>query len=186
MTNTALLVIDVQNDYFANGKMALHNPEIALKNIQLLEQYFRQIQQPVIYIQHIYQDAAAPFFVKNTHGVKLHAELQLDDDPIIIVKHYPNSFFQTQLQQQLERFDITKLVITGMMTHMCVDATTRAARELGYDTVVVSDATATKSLQFEEHIVDAVTVQHTLLATLQMLSAVSHTQAIIHADGIEE
>ncbi|WP_353173032.1 cysteine hydrolase family protein [Acinetobacter rudis] len=180
MKKTALLVIDVQNDYFANGKMELHHPEDALNNINRLEQHFIQAKQPIIYIQHIFKDPDAAFFVQDTDGVKLHADLKIDEDSTIIIKHFPNSFFQTTLQQHLKQMGVSQLLITGMMTHMCVDATTRAALELGYETVVVSDATATKSLQFSEHAVDAQTVQYTLLAALQMISELSLTQDVLN------
>jgi nicotinamidase-related amidase len=179
MKNTALLVIDVQNDYFPNGHMALHQPEIALQHINQLEQHFRENQQPIIYIQHVQLDTTRSFFIKDTEGVDLHAGLDIHADSIIIEKHFPNSFFQTDLKQLLDRLNVGKLMITGMMTHMCVDATTRAAKELGYETTVVADATATRELVFEGQYIAAETVQQVLLATLQMLSKVVNTQEVL-------
>lgn len=181
MAKTALLVIDVQNDYFAQGKMELHHPESALNNINRLEQHFLQTQQPIIYIQHIFQDPAAPFFVRDTEGAKLHAGLKMTEGSKLIVKHFPNSFFQTDLNEQLQKLGVDKLIITGMMTQMCVDATTRAALELGYDTELVSDATASKALSFGEHEVDASHVQATILAALSMLTPISSTQQLLDA-----
>lgn len=179
MKNTALLVIDVQNDYFAEGKMALSQPEIALNHIQQLEQYFIQAQQPIIYIQHVQLDDTRGFFIQDTQGVNLHEGLNITADSIIIKKHFPNSFFQTDLKQQLDQLKVGKLMITGMMTHMCVDATTRAAHELGYETIVIADATATRDLVIDGHSIAAKTVQQALLAALQMLSKVSNTQEVI-------
>lgn len=179
MKNTALLIIDVQNDYFAAGHMALHQPESALHHINQLEQHFRENQQPIIYIQHVQLDATRSFFIKDTEGVDLHAGLHITADSLIIEKHFPNSFFQTDLKQLLDHLNVGKLMITGMMTHMCVDATTRAAKELGYETTVVADATATRELVFEGQYIAAETVQQVLLATLQMLSKVTNTQEVL-------
>ena len=179
MKNTALLVIDVQNDYFADGNMPLHQPEIALQHINQLEQHFKENQQPIIYIQHVQLEATRSFFIKDTEGVDLHAGLDITADSMIIEKHFPNSFFQTDLKQLLDQFNVDKLIITGMMTHMCVDATTRAAKELGYDTIVVADATATRDLSFAGYNLNAETVQQVLLATLQMLSQISNTQEVL-------
>jgi len=70
----ALLVIDVQNDYFKNGKMELVGPDQALEKIKQLEQYFSEKNLPIIYVQHI-NPPQASFFQENTDGVLLHPEL---------------------------------------------------------------------------------------------------------------
>lgn len=74
----------------------------------------------------------------------------MQEQSIIIEKHFPNSFLETELLRTLEKLEIEQLVICGMMTQMCVDSTTRAAKELGFQPVLISDATATKDLIFEE------------------------------------
>ncbi|NNP73286.1 isochorismatase [Acinetobacter defluvii] len=175
MNQTALLVIDVQNDYFPDGKMALFQPEKALTNISILEKEFHLSNAPIIYIQHIFAETPAPFFEKNTEGVKLHPNLAVQDHSFIVEKAFPNSFFQTDLQTLLSRLGIQKLVITGMMTHMCVDATTRAAAELGYQSIVISDATATRDLSYVSQTVQAIDVQTAFLSAFQMFAQVHST-----------
>ena len=85
----ALLIIDVQNDYFKDGKMELVNPEHALEKINQLEHYFNQNNLPIIYIQHI-NTASAGFFLENTLGVELHPKLLLSDSSLVVQKHFPN------------------------------------------------------------------------------------------------
>jgi nicotinamidase-related amidase len=131
----ALLIIDVQNDYFKNGKMELVNPDDALAKINQLEDHFIHNNLPIIYIQHI-NPSAAIFFQENTVGVALHPQLQVQDSSIIVEKHFPNSFVETELQEILKQHQVEQLVITGMMTHVCIDSGTRAAKELGYQPIV--------------------------------------------------
>jgi nicotinamidase-related amidase len=173
---TALLVIDVQNDYFPAGKMALFAPEHALENIQHLEKVFHQAQAPIIYIQHIAASPEAPFFVAGTHGVKLHADLAINSASIIVEKQFPNSFFQTDLKEILDQLGVEQVIITGMMTHMCVDATSRAAAEYGYQPIVIADATATKDLEYTGRTVIADDVQTAYLSSFQMFAKIETTQ----------
>lgn len=172
MNKTALIIIDVQNDYFPQAKMALYQAELALKQINLLEDAFLKNKQPIIYIQHIFNQPNAPFFEAGTFGVELHSGLQLTADSIVVEKHYPNSFFETNLKTVLNQLGVEKLVISGMMTHMCVDATSRAAAEFGYDPVVIADATATRDLSYANKTVQAEDVQTACLAAFQMFSTV--------------
>lgn len=176
MKKEALLIIDVQNDYFPAGKMELFQAEQALQYINRLEDEFIQHQRPIIYIQHIFDGENAPFFQAGTSGVELHRGLRLKPDSIIVEKKYPNSFFQTELKDILDQLSIEKLVITGMMTHMCVDATSRAAAEYGYDPVVIGDATATRNLTHADRTVQAIDVQTACLAAFQMFAQIQSTE----------
>jgi nicotinamidase-related amidase len=173
MSRTALLVIDVQNDYFPQGKMELFGAEQALTQINRLEADFIDKNQPIIYIQHIAKQAQASFFEEGTEGAELHAGLQINENPIIIEKHYPNSFFQTSLKQVLDQLKVDQLVISGMMTHMCVDATSRAAAELGYQPIIIAEATATRQLSYADRSVQAEDVQTACLSAFQMFSQVT-------------
>lgn len=179
MKKEALLIIDVQNDYFPKGKMELFQAEEALKRINVLESLFNERQLPIIYIQHISYMDDAGFFKVNTYGAKLHANLDVNTISIIIEKQYPNSFFQTHLKEQLDQLNVEKLVITGMMTHMCIDATTRAAAEYGYEPVVIADATATKKLQYKDKTVHAADVQVACLAAFQMFAEIEDLETYI-------
>ncbi len=100
----------------------------------------------------------------------------MNSSSIIVEKQYPNSFFQTTLQETLASMQVEQLVITGMMTHMCVDSTTRASNELGYHPILISDATATKDLTFDNRTVQAKDVQSSYLAALQNFAEVISTE----------
>jgi nicotinamidase-related amidase len=88
------------------------------------------------------------------------------DGEEVIVKQYPNSFRETVLEKYLKEKSVTDLVITGMMTHVCVDATTRAAKDLGYNCTVISDACATRALDVDGEKVAASQVQKVLMGSL--------------------
>lgn len=118
MRKEALLIIDVQNDYFKNGRCELYQPEKALMAIKKLLHYFRTKKSSVNYIQHIVPENA-DFFAPNTEGVEISGEIKPLVTEKVITKHYPNSFQKTELQVLLKKDGITDLVICGMMTHMC-------------------------------------------------------------------
>ncbi|HZK68026.1 MAG TPA: cysteine hydrolase family protein [Paludibacter sp.] len=178
--NTALLIIDVQNDYFEDGAMSLIGSDNASENIKLLLQKFRTENQPVLHIQHIATSPGATFFIPNTIGAEIHANVKPLDDEKVIIKHYPNSFRETDLLDHLKSLDITNLVICGMMTHMCIDATTRAAKDLGFNCTLIADACATKDLEINGTIVTAENIQNSFLAALNYFySTVTNTNKYI-------
>ena len=145
---TALLLIDIQNDYFPGGKMALEGTQQASDNAAALLSTFRRLQLPVIHIQHIATHAGATFFVPDTEGANIHKSVAPLGNETVIRKHYPNSFRQTGLLEHLKEHQISRLVIAGMMTHMCIDTTTRAACDLELPLQLAHDACATKALSF--------------------------------------
>lgn len=163
--NTALLIIDVQNDYFSNGKCELFQSESALKVIKELLSRFRERGLPIYFIQHI-ADREAAFFVPGTFGVDIHEQIRPLSSEKVIVKRVPNSFSGTNLQAELRKSSITELVVCGMMTHMCVDTTVRAAKDLGYSVTLISDACTTKELEWQGTKFLADTVQNVYLASL--------------------
>jgi nicotinamidase-related amidase len=166
MKKQALIIIDVQQDYFKGGHMELENPDHAAGNISRMLEKSRKEQIPVIYIQHVATDPAAGFLVSHTPGVAIHPAVAPLAGEEVIVKHYPNSFRETTLHSYLERQGITHLLITGMMTHVCVDATTRAAKDLGYDCTVISDACATRALVVQGETLAASQVQKVFMGAL--------------------
>lgn len=170
----ALLIIDIQNDYFKNGKMELVNPDHALAQTNRLEDYFIQNNLPIIYIQHI-SPATASFFQENTVGAELHPQLKVNNHSIIVEKHFPNSFVDTNLKAILEQHQVEQLVITGMMTHVCIDSGTRAAKELGYQPIVIADATATRDLEYDGKTVKAADVQTAFSSALGFFATVQST-----------
>lgn len=178
----ALIVIDVQNDYFEGGAFPLYQPEKVLVNILILLKRYTKEDRPVYFIQHISKSKEAAFFLPDTRGVQLHASLEpflLSHHAYTIEKAYPNSFLQTDLQDKLQEQNIDRLVICGMMTHMCVDSTTRQASELGYNVKVISDACATRDLSFDKTSISAINVQNAFLAALSSFSKVESTAAYL-------
>lgn len=164
--NTGLIIIDIQNDYFEGGAAQLVSPDQAGSNAQLLLEHFRKKNLPIIHIQHIANRPNATFFIPDTIGAAIHESVKPTEKEIVIVKHYPNSFRETNLLAYLTSQKITDLVICGMQTHMCVDATTRAAKDFGFNCIVVGDACATKDLAVNNTKVKAADVQTAFLAAL--------------------
>lgn len=161
----ALLIIDVQNDYFPNGKCELYKSEEALSTIKKLLEDFRKRGLPVFYIQHV-SSAQAAFFNPETNGVQIHEGIKPLNTETVIVKHFPNSFYETKLQDELRKHEITDLTVCGMMTHMCVDTTVRAAKDYGYKITLISDGCATKDLEWNGVKFSAGTVQSVYMASL--------------------
>jgi len=138
----------------------------ASENIRLLLNKFRTDHQTVLYIQHIAASPDATFFIPNTAGAEIHTNIKPLNNEKVFVKHYPNSFRDTDLLNHLKYLNITELVIWGMMTYMCVYATTRAAKGLGFNCVLIADAYATKDLAINGEIVSAKNVHNSFVASL--------------------
>lgn len=168
---TAILLIDIQNDYFPNGRMPLEKSTDACQKQQELLQASRAKQLPVIHVQHTSTLPNAQHLLPCTKGVEFHPNVLPIKNEMIIKKHYPNSFKDTNLLNHLIKHQINHLIVAGMMTHLCIDATVRAAYDLGFTCTVVSDACATKNLEFNNMLIPAQTVHHAFLAALQPLYA---------------
>jgi len=162
----ALILIDIQNDYFPGGRMELEGSlEASLRAAELLS-FFRRERLPVVYVQHVSIRPGATFFLPDTDGVKIHENVRpLENEPVF-EKHYPNAFRDTPLLAHLSGAEVTRLVICGMMTHMCVDATVRAAFDHGFECIVAHDACATRALVHEGRTVAAPDVHAAFLAAL--------------------
>jgi len=164
--NTGLLIVDMQNDYFPGGKMELVGISEAGQNAERLLKLFRENQWPTFHIQHVALQGQATFFLPETPGVAIHEHVKPVTGEVIITKHFPNSFRETELAEVLGKAKIERLVICGAMSHMCIDATTRAAADLGYECVVIHDACATRDLAFGELILPAIQVHGAFMAAL--------------------
>ncbi len=177
---TALIIIDVQNDYFEGGACELVNPIQTSLNIKKLLEQFREKSLPIIHIQHFSIREGATFFVPDSFGVQIHENVKPKKDEIIIEKNYPNSFLETELEEVLDRLNIKELVLCGMMSHMCVDSTVRAAFDKGYKCEVIYDACTTKDLSINGEIVKAKDVHNSFMAGLNYLFAeVKKTDSLI-------
>jgi len=169
--NTALLIIDIQNDYFPGGAMELAGSVEAGAKAGKLIEAFRGKGLPVIHVQHISTRPGASFFIPDTKGVEIHPSVSPEAGETVIRKNFPNSFRETPLLQHLRDNDITRLVIAGMMTQMCIDTTVRAAADLGFACSLAHDACATRELSFSGVTVPAASVQAAFLAALNGLFA---------------
>ncbi len=167
----ALLIIDIQNDYFPGGAMALHQPDAAATNAAKLIAAFRQKGRPVIHVQHVSTRPGATFFLPDSPGVEIHASVRPLPGETVMQKHFPNCFRETKLLEHLRGAGIDSLTIAGMMTHMCVDTTTRAAADLGFACSLAHDACATRELAFGGTKVPAEQVQIAYMAGLNGLFA---------------
>ena len=169
--NKALIIIDIQNDYFQGGNSELVKPmEASLKAKELLE-YFRENQMPVFHVQHINLRKGATYFLANTKGVEIHENVKPLENEIIIQKNFPNSFLETNLEVELEKLSVNELVICGMMSHMCIDSTTRAAFDLGFDCILTHDACTTKDLVFLDKKVKSCEVHNSFMSALGSIFA---------------
>ena len=166
-TSTGLVIVDIQNDYFPGGRMALHEIEQAAENAAKLLAHFRSTGQQTFHIQHTWEDASAPFFVAGTPGAAIHESVAPQPGEPVIVKHFPNSFRESRLLESLRIAGVDRLTICGAMSHMCVDAGVRAASDLGYRCVVVHDACATRDQEFGGKRVPAAEVHAAFMSALQ-------------------
>jgi len=162
----ALLIVDIQNDYFPGGKMELEGSDQASQRAKQLLAAFRDRHLPVIHVQHLAIQPNATFFLPNTEGAVIHANVTPVAGETLIQKHFPNSFRDTPLLDHLRKAGIKDLIIAGMMTHMCIDATTRAAFDAGFTCSLAHDACATRSLSFGDRKVPAEQVQTSFLSAL--------------------
>lgn len=166
--NTALLLLEIQNDYFPNGRIPLEKSVEAGNKAQAVLQTYRGKQLPIIHVQHISTHPDASYFLPCTKGAEFHNSVQPQKGEIIVKKHYPNSFKDTNLLNYLHKNQITHLIICGMMTHLTVDATVRAAYDLGFSCTLLHDACAAQQLEFGHTLISAQQVHYAFLASLQL------------------
>ena len=164
--STALVIVDIQNDYFPAGRMPLIEPLAASQQAARLLDRFRQARWPIIHIQHIAVRPGATFFLPGTPGADFHPTVQPLADETIVQKNFPNSFRDTELLDVLREQHIERIIICGMQTNMCIDATTRAAADYGFECLVAADACAARNLAWSGHTVPAEQVHYAFLAAL--------------------
>lgn len=166
MAKRALLVIDIQNDYFPGGRWTLAGIDDAADNAARVIAAARAAGDLVVHVRHEFRTADAPFFAPGSKGAEIHPKAQNKGDEPVILKHFPNAFRETGLKALLERNGIEAVTIVGAMSHMCVDAATRAANDFGYKVTLVHDACATRDLAFNGVTVPAAQVHAAFMAAL--------------------
>jgi nicotinamidase-related amidase len=170
LADSALVLIDCQNTY-TRGVMELEGVQAALDEAAALLDRARTAGTPVIHIQH--DDGPGSLYDIEGESGAIVAQVAPRNGERVVIKNYPNSFVQTDLDEILKAADASNLVLTGFMTHMCVNSTTRGAFNLGYSPTVVASATATRALPgVGNETVPANVLQSASLAALSDLFAV--------------
>ena len=152
---TALLIVDIQNFYFPGEGPGLVNVIPASLNAREILQLFREKKQLVVHVKH-----------KAVKGGEIHKNVEPIAGEKVITKVEVNSFLNTDLLEYLKKNEVTRLVIIGMQTHLCLEAATRAGHDFGFECVVVGDACATKDVKYGDHTVKAEDVHYSTLATI--------------------
>lgn len=165
MPKTALLIIDIQNFYFAGGASELVNPVPASLNAQKLLIHFRNTEKLVIHIKH-----------GDEKGAEIHSNVAPLAGEKVIVKNEVNSFLHTDLLGFLNKNDVKKLILCGMQTNICLEAATRAAADYSFECTVIHDACAAKKQTFNGETVKAENVHIAALATLKAYAKVISTE----------
>lgn len=178
----ALLLIDIQNDYFDGGALPLVEMDAAAANAARLLDSFRARDLPRVHVQHLSTRAGATFFLPDTEGAEIHSAVAPAEGEPVVRKHFPNAFRDTALLEQLRAIDADSLTVCGAMSHMCIDASVRAAFDLGFTVEVAHDACATRDLTHLEHAIPAAEVHAAFMAALAVPYArVASTAELVDA-----
>lgn len=165
---TTLILIDIQDFYFPGGKSELIEPDKASKDAAAILEKFRTKEMLVVHIRHNFEP-----------GGEIHENVKPLDGEQVFSKNEVNAFNGTQLKEFLDNHDIEQLVLVGMQTHMCLEGTTRAAYDLGYECIVIGDACATKDLKYNDSVISAKDVHNSTLKTLESYATVINTAAFL-------
>lgn len=170
LKDSALILVDCQNTY-RRGVMQLTNVEPAILEAQKLLTMARDLNAPVIHIQH---DAGVGTPYDITADIcEISAEVAPKNGELVVIKNYPNAFWHTALEAKLKALGIENIVLAGFMTHMCINSTARGAFNLGFKPTIVASACATRSLTGTNgKIIDAQTMHESALAAVRDLFAV--------------
>lgn len=166
MAKRALLLIDIQNDYFESGKWPLFEMSQAADNASKVLTSARRDEWLVIHVRHEFKSDQAPFFTPNSSGAQIHESVRPAAGEKTILKHEINSFKDTPLKKTLDEHAVTELTICGAMSHICIDAATRAAADYGYSVTVVHDACAAREAEFNGTKVSAHAVHSSFMSAL--------------------
>ena len=161
-----LLIIDIQRDYFPGGSYPLVAPEAAAEAARRVLDAFRESGEPVLHLKHVWDAPDATFMRPGTDGIEIHPLVAPADGEPVIEKAEPNGFIGTGLEGTLREAGIDSLVVAGMMSSMCVDATVRAAVDLGFTATVVHDACAAPDLAYEGMEIPGLSVHGAFMAAL--------------------
>jgi nicotinamidase-related amidase len=171
-TKRALIVIDLQNDYFPGGKFPLWNTDSTLEHIENAIRKANEQKIPVIIVQHIANKAMgiAPFFNEGTPGADVHpAILAVAPNAVIVIKEFADSFVDTTLESTLSKLGITELLICGMMTQNCVTHTAISRSSDKYKVTILPDCCTTVNEMLHNIALHAVSTRVPLTPSVEML-----------------
>jgi len=163
LADSTLIMIDCQNTY-VRGVMALDGVAAALDEAAELLERARLAGIPIIHLKH--DDGEGSLFDVRAEIGEIVDQVAPHGDETVIVKQFPNSFVQTDLDDRLKAASASNLVLAGFMTHMCVNSTARGAFNLGYSATVVASTTATRALPGTTDTVSSVALQAASLAAI--------------------
>lgn len=181
MTRHALIVIDIQNDYFPGGKWPLEGVEAAADNAAQVLAAARARNDLVVHVRHEFESADAPFFTPGSEGAQIHPKAENQANEPVVLKHKVNAFLDTELKALLDDHHVSAITLVGSMSHMCIDAAARAAADFGYATTVIHDACATRALVFNDMTVPAEQVHAAYMASL----AFGYAQVVSTAEYLD-
>ncbi|MDN5568955.1 MAG: cysteine hydrolase [Paracoccus sp. (in: a-proteobacteria)] len=164
MSKRAILVVDLQNEYWPTGKLPLQGIEAAAANAAKVMHHARTNGDLVVNIRH--EAPGSPIFVPGSEGVEINTAVAPQGDETVIIKNFPNSFRDTGLKELLDQKGIDDVVVIGAMSHVCIDATTRAANDFGYKTTTIHDACATRDVEFGSEVSPAANVHTAIMGAL--------------------
>lgn len=171
MSNKALVVIDIQRDYFAGGKIELFNTQAVLENIKMAITCAQSQNIPVILVQHVADESKgpAPFFNEGTSGVEIHSEiLALAPQAPIVIKTFADSFEQTNLASTLADLGVDELLICGMMTQNCVTHTAISKAAEQYKVAIIAKCCTTTDELIHNIALSGISVRVPLVAYPQV------------------
>jgi nicotinamidase-related amidase len=166
--NRALIVIDVQNEYFT-GALPITYPNGHLDKITHTMDVAQSKGIPSIVVQHTETAPDTPFFKRDSLEWQIHPQVRDRPCDLLIEKHLPGCFTGTGLEEWLKERNIDTLVISGYMTHMCCDTTARQAMHLGMNVEFLSDATGTLAVENNAGAVSAEELHRSILVAQQMM-----------------
>ncbi|MFC3228991.1 cysteine hydrolase family protein [Marinibaculum pumilum] len=164
MSKRAILVVDLQNEYFPAGKLPLVGIEGAAANAAKVIATARDKGDLIVNIRH--ERPGGPIFEPGSTGAEINDLVAPAPGEAVITKNFPNSFRETGLHDLLQEKGIEDVVVVGAMSQMCVDATVRAAADLGYGTTTIHDACACPDVEFGAAKVPAAQVHAAIMAAL--------------------
>ncbi len=146
MTKQALIVIDIQNDYFEDGKYPLYQPEATTEKALIAMKAANEKDIPIIHIQHLVSPDLGEglFFYENSEGAQIHKKIMAAaPNSTVIAKRHADCFEKTNLEELLQELEIEEIVLIGMMTHNCVTHTALSPAAIKYNPKVIEECCCT-------------------------------------------